>query len=187
MRLFVGVGISERMRQAAAEAAERIRRRLVRAIDARWVDPRDMHLTVRFIGHVDDDRVPMLLTRLVAPVQVPPFDIALERCGVFPASGTVRVIWIGLRSGLPSLAEMHHEFNRRLAAAGFKAEDRPYSPHLTLARVKRVSGRPAAIREKLDGVPVPPAPSRIDRAVIFRSHLSQHGARYEALASVPLA
>lgn len=186
MRMFVAVEISDRLRQAAAAAATRIRQDVGRALEARWVDPVNMHLTVRFIGQVDDDRAPDLVKVLAEPVRVAPFEIALGRCGVFPARGGPRVVWLGLTTGLPSLAAMRDEFSRRLALLGIEPEDRPYSAHLTLARVKdlRKEGRgsPAAVREAIEKVDVAPARCRVDRATIFRSHMSSAGSWYEPLA-----
>ncbi|HEY3886686.1 MAG TPA: RNA 2',3'-cyclic phosphodiesterase [Vicinamibacterales bacterium] len=187
MRLFVAVELSQDARAAASDTAERLRRALGRTIDARWIDAAQMHLTVRFIGEVEDARAQDLIGALSAPMHLPPFQLVLCRCGAFPMSGAPRVIWIGLSDGRDSLARLHRALDLRLQPFGFASDDRPFRAHLTVARVKRVSGRPAAIREKLDGIPVPPAASRIDRAVIFRSHLSPDGARYDALASVPLA
>jgi RNA 2',3'-cyclic 3'-phosphodiesterase len=188
VRLFVAVELSDEMRKAAARAAETIRRTIGRSIDARWVEPEKMHLTVRFIGHVHDDRVPDLLKVLAAPLSIAPFEIALGGCGAFPPRGGIRVIWIGLETGLQSLTAMHDEYNRRLAPVGFEPEDRPYSAHLTLARVKGVrKGPPAALRETIRRVAVQPSHCRVDRVTIFRSNMSSKGSSYEPLAQAIFA
>lgn len=185
MRLFVAVEISDEMRQVAARTAETIRRKLGRAIDARWVETERMHLTVRFIGHLEDDRVPDLLKVLEEPLPVAPFEVTLDGCGVFPPKGGLRVIWIGLETGLPSLGAMHDEYNRRLAPYGFEPENRPYSAHLTLARL-RGRGASARLRATIQQAAVDPSRCRIDRATIFRSHVSSKGSWYEPLAYAPL-
>ena len=184
MRLFVAVEISDEMRRVAARTAETIRRTLGQGIEARWVDPQKMHLTVRFIGHVGDDRVPGLLKILVEPVSIAPFVISLGGCGVFPSSGGIRVVWIGLRTGLPSLIAMHDEYNQRLAPFGFEPETRPYSAHLTLARVhgRCASGKRAVIKD----VAVDASASEVHRATIFRSHMSSAGSWYEPLGHADL-
>lgn len=147
-----------------------------------------MHLTVRFIGHVDDSRVPAVLGALAPPLPIAPFDIALDRCGAFPPTGPLRVFWIGLSAGLAGLQAMHHEFNRRLLPVGFAPEERPYTAHLTLGRVK--DSRPdaaRAARAALPAIEVPPVPSRIDHATVLQSLLSPRGATYRALLDVPCA
>jgi 2'-5' RNA ligase len=185
VRLFVAVEISDEMRQVAARTAGTIRRKLGRSLDARWVDPEKMHLTVRFIGHVDDDRVPHLLKILAEPLPVAPFEIAIGGCGAFPPTGGIRVIWIGLEAGLPFLTAMHDECDRRLAPLGVEPEDRPYSAHLTLARL-RGKGASARLRETIRDVHVERACCPIDRATIFCSHVSSKGSRYEALSHAHL-
>jgi 2'-5' RNA ligase len=147
-----------------------------------------MHLTVRFIGHVADDRVPALIEALTPPLVIPPFDIELGGCGVFPPGGPPRALWIGLKKGLPDLASMHDAFNRRLQPFGLEPEPRPFSAHLTVGRVKdapKEAGR--AVRDALDRVTPTRTRFHITRATIFQSHLSPKGSRYEAVAHVPLA
>lgn len=181
MRLFVAVEISGQARQAAADVAGRLRRGLGRAVSARWIEPANMHLTVRFIGHVADERVPRVVEALQPPVSVAPFAVALGSCGVFPRSGGPRVIWIGLRHGLEPLAAMHDEFNRRLRPLGFEPEDRRFSAHLTLARVKEAH---ASVRQVITETPVPPAAWQVAAATVFQSLVSSRGARYEPLIRV---
>jgi 2'-5' RNA ligase len=156
-------------------------------LTARWVPLQNMHLTVRFIGQVDDDHAPPLIDALTAPVDVAPFDMEFAGCGVFPPSGAPRVLWIGLTRGLSSLATLHEVFNRRLRPFGFEPEARPFNAHLTLARIKDAPGGSGrAVRDALARVTAPPARSQVSRATVFRSHLSPKGPRYEPVAFVPL-
>jgi 2'-5' RNA ligase len=188
VRLFVAVELAEDTVRAAADTAAVLRREIDSKLRADWVPPQNMHLTVRFIGHVDDERVPPLVQALTPRLEVPPFSIRFGACGVFPPSGPPRVIWIGITEGLRSLAAMHAEFDRRLQPFGFEPERRPFSAHLTLARIKDApKGSGALVREQLRRVaPAAPA-SQTTRATIFQSRLSPKGARYEALAYAPLA
>jgi RNA 2',3'-cyclic 3'-phosphodiesterase len=188
MRLFVAVELDENAIRVAADTAAELRRDVGSALHAKWVPPENMHLTVRFIGHVDDPRAPAILDALAPPLDIAPFDVELGPCGMFPPSGPPRVIWIGLTQGLPSLAAMHGEFDRRLLPFGFEPEHRPFSAHLTLARVKDApKGAGHALREALRRIPPSSAPSHITRATIFQSHLSPKGPRYEPLTRVSLA
>src|SRR5215471_3782251 len=111
MRLFVAVELGEAVLKAADIATEELRRRLGRTLNPTWVPAASRHVTVRFIGHVADERVPPILDALQPPVDIAPFDVAVSDCGVFPPHGPPRVLWIGLSQGLPSLQEMHEEFN----------------------------------------------------------------------------
>ncbi len=184
MRLFVAVEISEEARQAAGAVAEQLRSELDRSVVARWVPTDDLHLTVRFIGHVADQRVDEVLDALTPALALAPFEVVLGRCGAFPLSGPPRVIWIGLSEGLSALAAMHDEFDRRLAPLGFVSETRPFNAHLTLARVKDAPG--PAIRHVLNAAPVPPVRSPVASATLFESRLSPRGSRYRQILRVPL-
>lgn len=187
MRLFLAVGLDEAVRRAAEKTAEELRKRVDRVLRGRWVPPSHMHLTIRFIGHVADERVPSVLDVLEPPLTIPTFDVALGTCGVFPTSGPPRVLWIGLKEGLASLQAMHDEFNRRLAAAGVEPENGPFSAHVTLARIKDASrGSSAVVRESIQAIRVPTNRCQISEAVLFESRLSPKGSTYTAQLRIPL-
>ena len=186
MRLFVAVEFDEAVRDAADLVARELRTRLDPRIKARWVDADKMHLTVRFIGHVDDERGAAVLEALQPPLAIAAFDTALGECGVFPRSGPPRVLWIGLQDRLSSLKAMHEEFNQRLLPLGFAPEDRPFSAHLTLARVKDAPRDAArSLREIVASVQVPGRRCHINAATVFQSSLSPKGSSYTRLLTVP--
>src|SRR5690349_5579544 len=145
MRLFVGIQLCDALREDAAAAAESLRARLGSRVLARWVAAEQLHITVRFIGHVEDSKTPTVIDAVAPPIPLTPFDMRLGGCGVFPRSGPPRVIWSALAEGVAPCAAIHAELNRRLAPLGFEPETRPFNAHLTLARVKDV--RAAAARE----------------------------------------
>jgi RNA 2',3'-cyclic 3'-phosphodiesterase len=187
MRLFVAVELDEAVLAVAQATAEELRRRIGDALRQKWVPTSNMHLTVRFIGHVADDRVSAVLDAIRPPLAIAPFEVALGDCGVFPPNGPPRVLWIGLREGLLPLTAMHQEFNRRLLSLGFEAENRPFSAHLTLARKKDPPRRLGFIvRENVRAVRVPAARCPITHATVFKSQLSPEGPTYATLVRVPL-
>jgi 2'-5' RNA ligase len=190
VRLFVGVDLSSEVKAAAAAIEERLRDRLKEQrlhVDARWVAAENLHITLWFIGEVDDERAVAIDRSMAAPFPVAPFELALEGCGAFPPSGPPRVFWLGVRAGAEAMRELYDEVARRLTALGFEPERRPYSAHLTLARVKD-SRRDAApgIRRVLGELPASAGTCRIEAVTLFRSHLSPKGSTYEARARVPL-
>ena len=186
MRLFVAVELDGHVRATAAGVTRDLRDRLP-GVAARWVDADKMHLTVRFIGHVVDAQAPAIIEALGAPLGIAPFDVELGPCGVFPRSGAPRVLWIGLKRGLDSLQALHHEFNRRLAPLGFAAEDRPFSAHLTVARIKDAPrGLMRTAHETVAGTRVPAATCRVEAAIVFQSSLSPKGSTYTRLRTVEL-
>lgn len=186
MRLFAAIELPEGVRHLLQSAASELRARLGRSLDARWVEPEKLHLTVRFIGQVADEGAPALINRVRVPIAIAPFEVRLGGCGVFPKSGPPRVIWIGVVHGVESLARIHEELNARLAPFGFEPERRPFSAHLTLARLRNPSTR-ASLRRAVGAFTVPEIRCGVSHVTLFRSHLSPRGSRYEIVAAVPLA
>jgi 2'-5' RNA ligase len=185
VRLFVAVELPDEMRRAVRAASDELRQRLGSRIKARWLPTENLHITVRFIGNVPDERSDAIVHGAGAPLDLDPFQIRLGGCGAFPPSGAPRVIWMAVADGAAPLAAIHREMNRRLERFGFEPERRAYSAHLTLARVKDVArGTTAAVRKAIIASPCVSPGCRVSHATIFRSVLSPAGARYEPLARV---
>lgn len=191
MRIFIGVELDERVRAAAADVGERLRQRLQRSrsgLDARWIAPENLHITVWFIGEVTDERGAQITRALETPFVTRSFDLHVSGCGAFPPSGPPRVFWLGLASGSDSIRRIYDEVKERFAPLGFEPEKRAYSPHLTIARVKDVDrGAARRVTETLAGVTADCGSLRVQAATLFRSHLSPKGASYEPLLRVPLS
>jgi RNA 2',3'-cyclic 3'-phosphodiesterase len=187
MRIFVGIELDDRLREAAAAAADSLRRQLGKKIDARWIASSNLHITLWFIGEVDPERARRIAGAFDAPLTTPAFDLHLAGFGAFPPSGAPRVLWLGVTGGAESLARIHAEVAARLAPVGIEAERRPYSAHLTVARIKVVHGRDhAGLRTILGRAAADVGTGRVHHATVFRSRLSPKGAAYEALLRVPL-
>lgn len=137
-RLFVAVELGEPLRRLIAATASS----LPEAGGAlRRTTADEAHLTVRFIGDVPSDRIDaarQVLHRAAPRIQ--PFDITLGRMGVFPESGPVSVLWIGVQEGGALLAALARLVEEELVGCGFAPEKRAYVPHITLARVAGSKG-----------------------------------------------
>lgn len=190
MRLFVAVEIDERVRIAAVEAAERLRTGLSRQrvhLDARWVPVDNLHITLWFIGEVDNARAAAIVSALQPRFSHAPFDLVMGGLGAFPSSGSPRAVWLGVRSGQGGLEALHSETGARLRPLGIEPERRPYSAHVTLARVKdapRESG--AAVRRVLSERLAEVGTSTVSAVTLFRSRVSSQGSVYESVLRVPL-
>jgi 2'-5' RNA ligase len=192
MRIFIGVELDERTKAAAAGVVERLRRRLHRAapdLQARWVAPANLHLTLWFIGEVAEGEAARTSAALSAsPFETAAFDLELAGCGAFPPSGPPRVFWIGVRAGGDRMVDLHREVEHRLRPLGYEPERRGYTAHLTVARVKDAGRGPSrTVRDALAALPGDCGVCRIDAVTLFRSRLSPRGAAYEPLLRVPLS
>lgn len=171
----------------ALELPEDHRRRLYALRDpswkARWATPDQFHLTLRFLGPVEEDRLPEL-TRTLAEIEAPAFELAPRGLMVLPSLTRPRVLAAAV-GPVPELHALQAEIERRVVELGFTPENRPFRPHITLARLKQVPT--AAVRSFLQrhrDFALTPFPVRAFH--LYESHLHPDGARYEMLHRFPL-
>ena len=187
MRLFTAIELEEAVRlQVAALATELQRRVQTSAPRARltWVAADRLHLTLRFIGEVERDLAERIIHVLREPLGEPEFDLTLDALGAFPRKGPPRVLWVGVADGRDIVIRAEAAISARLSTLGIRAEDRPYSPHLTLARVRDPAGlRASALFE---GMTVRTGRTRVETITLFQSHLSPKGPTYTVLEKIRL-
>jgi 2'-5' RNA ligase len=175
MRLFCAVAADEDVKAAAAGVVARLR---AVPADYRWVDPRDMHVTLRFFGETDPARLPEIeaLMRRAAAASSP-FEISFSGVGSFDSLDDPRVVWLGLDAGSAPL--------KTLADALGYDEPRPYSPHLTLGRRRRAA--PPEFLAALKSEPALALRRPVDKISLYASRPAPFGHAYEILAEAPLA
>ena len=187
MRLFVAAEIGEALAATVAELSRELQRRAGETAPrakVTWVPADRLHLTVRFIGEVDDARAAAVQEAFGPPLRVAPFDLTLAGAGAFPKGGAPRVLWIGVVSGQDQLIAAERDISARLTRLGIPEEERPYSPHLTLARVREPAGlRTARLLEGLTDRRL--GTVRIDAITLFQSKLSPKGPAYTSLLRIP--
>jgi 2'-5' RNA ligase len=188
MRLFFAIEPSQAARTAIDGVLSDASGRLgPDAAALRWIAKENLHLTLQFLGEVHRDRADALVTALQPPIALRPFTVSLDRFGVFPPSGPPRTIWLGVNRGADELRQIHAELDRRLAALRFDPDGRPYSPHLTVARVRdEHRSRASAVRSTLASMAVPAVTWEVAHATLFESDLSGPKPRYTARARVDL-
>lgn len=184
IRTFIAIELPSHVMEAIGRVQERLK-----SFDFRvsWVRVENIHLTLKFLGDMDSERVPeigKLMTRALSLKE--PLEIFASGLGVFPGVRNPRVIWVGIGGQAQGIAEIQASIDQYLTEAGFEKEKRAFTGHLTLGRVKRpVDGRrlEAAMRLfedfKTQGF-------RVDHVSLFKSQLTPQGAIYSRLVSVPL-
>lgn len=130
-RLFVAVDLP-------AEIRERLSSLCCGLPGARWVEPDQMHLTLRFIGDVDGGMFKRI-REVLADVHSEPFWMRLDGIGFFPPRGNPRVVWAGISKN-DQLIQLRNRIESVLVRKGLEPEGRKYSPHITLARLKNTPG-----------------------------------------------
>ena len=185
IRTFIAVETSPEVRAAAAGLTDRLRRGW-RASEVRWVPPENLHLTLRFLGETAESGVAPLTAALDGVTAgTPPCQLTLGPLGAFPDVRRPRVLWLGLKgAGTAALRSLQRRIEERLTGLGWEREGRPFSPHLTLGRVR--PGRAAGPGEGWTRAAVPELAFRVDEVVLMRSDLRPDGARYSVLHRSPL-
>ncbi|HET9195235.1 MAG TPA: RNA 2',3'-cyclic phosphodiesterase [Vicinamibacterales bacterium] len=188
MRLFVAVDIAPAVAEAAAALIEQLRERAIRLAPRSrisWVTADRLHVTVRFIGNVDADRADAVRRVLAPPLGQAPFDLTLAGVRAFPPKGPPRVLWSDVSNGREPLLAIEQRVGERLARTGIAAEERPYNPHLTLARVREAVGlRSAALLESAAETTL--GTTAVEAITLFESRLSPKGPTYVALQRTSL-
>ena len=191
MRLFIGIELDDAVTRRAAKVAGRLKERLASVaprFQARWIDRSNLHITLWFLGEVHEPRADSVIESLKAGFDLAAFSLTVRGCGAFPPSGAPRVLWIGVTQGLEAMRALYGLIEERLTPMGFEGERRPYTPHLTIARVKDPGPRPfRSLREAIADVPAECGESAVTAVTVFRSRLSPRGATYEPLLRVPLS
>ena len=187
MRCFVAVDLAAETRDAIAAAQAKLRAAAPRA-EVGWIDPAKMHLTLKFLGEVDETRRDGIEEALgdVARRHAQ-FVLTAGGAGSFPGPSRPRVLWIGLTGGLREIGLLAADVERACAPLGFPPEARPFRGHVTLGRVRspRGIGRVVRAMEALDGAVF--GRWTVHEVVLYRSHLGgSRGARYEALGRFAL-
>jgi 2'-5' RNA ligase len=138
-RTFIAVGIDKTIRDRAVVLQEALGRA---GADVKWVEPENMHVTLLFLGEVEDRTLPAVC-RVVADVAagLAPFEISVAGAGCFPNARRPKTLWVGIGEGLQELVALHDALEPPLLDLGcYRREERRYTPHLTLGRVKGDAG-----------------------------------------------
>lgn len=176
MRCFVAIELPSHVREQLAELQARLQQmdRFVR-----WVQPGQLHLTLKFLGEVPDPQVPKVcaaVAKTAARLEPIPFEISGVGC--FPPHGPARIVWAGVKGPPAELVACHTACERILADLGYPPEDRDFHPHLTIGRSREQRGA-REIRNMLNGViGFRCEPFIAEELTVFQSVLDRNGPTY---------
>ena len=157
--------------------------------DLRWVDPTSIHLTLAFLGELDDEQVAKAIAAAqYAATSVNPFVYRLSGLGTFGQARQPRVLWMGISETSGSLEVVHQALDLALGQQGFVTEKRPFSPHLTLARIKSYLNptQLQALQQLLSHYQFTSPAYHVARLSVMKSELLRSGAQYTCLQACPL-
>ena len=190
IRAFIAIELDELLRNGLMKVQQRLRSEPISGF-VRWVAPNSVHLTLKFLGDMDAARTPLVLAAMqVACADFEPFELAVRGAGCFPNLQRPNVIWAGLMGEVQVVAQLAQALEAECAKLKFEPEERPFSPHLTLGRVRREAGlterrQLGELVHRLDIGQV--GLIHAQEVHLMRSELKPQGSVYTSLGHVDLA
>lgn len=183
-RAFIALELTAQVHQELTRAQNQLK---ASEADVKWVNPEDIHLTLKFLGNVSLEliaEIKKILEELAREHRA--FQLEIKNLGAFPKIEYPRVIWAGIAGGSEHSISLAQDLEKRLIKVGFLPEKRPFKPHLTLGRV-RSSHKRNQLRELLQSVKLTPKTMQAEKLTLFKSTLTPEGAIYQPLHSTSLS
>ena len=188
VRSFIAIELPDEVKSALTQLQAQLKSG--GQFPVKWVDPYSIHLTLKFLGNIDIDRIDGI-TRAVeeAARGISPFHLEVTGLGVFPNLKRVQVAWVGVSGEVDRLGQLQKRIESNLAPLGFAPESRPFTPHLTLARLRdraslneRQSFGQLVVGTRFEAV----YGFNVDSINLMRSQLTSEGPIYNQISSVKL-
>lgn len=185
IRTFIGVEIGDKSRVQTGNFARKL---MEPGADIKWEQPHKFHVTLKFLDEIPNEEVNDICLRIQRAVRdFPPFTLGLCGTGAFPSIEKPRTVWVGVNEGREEITELARRVDEAMQAAGFPRELKPFTPHVTLGRLKRANAALTDLSallaqyEKIDL-----GKSFIRHVTVFASHMARSGSSYTTLATCPL-
>lgn len=184
IRAFIAVELPEEVKSQVEAFQNRLR---PSGADVSWVKDQNLHLTLKFLGDIEESTISSLKERLgpaVQPHQV--FSLRLEGIGAFPSTTSPRVLWLGIGDGKETLLALASSVEKVCSDLGLPKEERPFSAHLTIGRVRSRDRLAALVKQLQTAEFQGSSPAPVNHLTLFQSTLSPHGPTYTPLAHLCL-
>jgi 2'-5' RNA ligase len=185
MRLFIAIDIDAPVLASVVKLQRRIKDKMKNGNGLKWVAPQLMHLTLKFLGEVDESRIEEITDAIaIVCLEKKIFEFELSVIGTF--GRPAKVLWLGSAEQSAELAALAAAIEQGLSELGFEKETRPFSAHLTLARIKD-SGVDKNLRRIVnDFEKIEPMPIKVDSVCLYKSQLTSDGPVYTLLRKIEL-
>ncbi|MFB6110480.1 MAG: RNA 2',3'-cyclic phosphodiesterase [Halodesulfurarchaeum sp.] len=180
MRLFVSVDLPSALAEPIADLQAAFEG--VSGLD--FVDPEQAHLTLKFLGETDPDRVEEITAALESAVEtadVGPFEATFEGLGVFPDPEYIKVLWLGVSEGDEAFEALQAPIEEHLVELGFDPADHEFTPHVTLARMRHAGGKDL-VQDRLAELSPTVGEMTVEEVRLTESVLTEDGPVYETVA-----
>ncbi len=185
IRCFIGITLSEEVKQGLKRAQADLKRQ---NIHAAWPSPSGFHLTLAFLGDTPVKKVdPIKKAMHTAALKSNGFELVINRLGVFPGIKKARIVWAGLTRESKDLQALYQNLYTKLNTAGLFSSKQRFSPHITLARIKK-RAHPDILKQIMkEGVFAEPVKFQVKHIDLYESKLTRSGAIHTRLYTANLA
>ena len=181
IRIFIALELPEEVKKEIKEIQRRL---VIKDAKIRWVSKENTHLTLKFLGSVEGSLMPDIYESIEkSSKSFHSFQLNLSGAGLFPERGRPKIIWAGIGGQTSDLESLAEECDSAIHQIGFKKENRKFRPHVTIGRIKRLSGAEDLSR-RLDDLEVDPVKFKAAKVNIIKSDLTSSGAVYTILNSI---
>ena len=185
LRCFIAISLPEELKAKISGIQEKLKSA---GADVSWTRPEGMHLTLKFFGEIEDKRIPKIEKALDAVVDgIPTFTLSVSGMGTFPDMRRPRVIWIGLKEEGGNLLRLQRGVEEELKKTGFQSEDRRFTPHITLGRIRSNKNTDKLLRLIEEGKVEELGSFDVSEVHLIKSELKPAGAEYTELYSIILS
>ena len=185
MRCFIAISLPYELKAKISGIQEKLK---AAGADVSWTRPEGMHLTLKFFGEIEDKRIPKIEKALDAVVNgIPTFTLSVSGMGTFPDMRRPRVIWIGLKEDGGNLLRLQKGVEEELKKTGFPSEDRRFTPHITLGRIRSNKNTDKLLRLIEEGKVEELGSFDVSEVHLIKSELKPAGAEYTELYSIILS
>jgi 2'-5' RNA ligase len=179
VRLFAALDLPDQVRHSIAELIAKLQSK---SRSPRWIKPENLHITLKFIGHVGNEKLEPIRNALSLIHATQPVELHFRGMGFFPNERRPRAFWCGIASS-SNLGELAANIDRALVPLGIEAETRPFTPHLTLARFKSEEGIREVVQAATDMKSTDFGAATETNFHLYESLLKSTGAQYNRVAS----
>lgn len=184
MRLFVSVDLPDELAESVAD----LQAEFEDASGLNFTDPEQAHITMKFLGDVEQSRLPELTEELeaaIADADVDPFPVRYGGLGVFPDLEYISVVWLGVEEGGEQLTRLQEAIERRTTKMGFDPESHDFTPHVTLARMEHAGGK-EVVQELVHEREPTVGETTVEEVCLTESTLTPEGPEYSTVEAFPL-
>ena len=188
IRSFIAIELPEAVKLNLSQLEARLKSG--RPTSVRWVAPESIHLTLKFLGNIVVESARDIIQAMAEAAQgIPPFRLEVKDLGVFPNLKRVQVAWVGVHGEIDKLSQFQQRLDSNLSRLGFAPERRPFTPHLTIARVRDTSSltERQAIGQLIASTRFEAGEFTVDAISLMKSQLTREGPIYSRISQVALS